>query len=120
MIIAPVWVKELYSFGTFLGLMTAGLAIALKDPISNFFAWIYIVFKKPFEMGDRIQIGHSEGDILDISFFAFTLMEIRNWVDADQSTGRIIHVPNGLLFTQPVMNYNQAMDYSRIILFNII
>lgn len=110
-IISPIWFVELQSMGTFLGLMTAGLAIALKEPISNFFAWIYIVFKKPFEMGDRVQIGNWEGDILNISFFEFTLLEIKNWVKADQSTGRIIHVPNGLLFTQPVMNYNQAMNY---------
>ena len=111
LIIAPIWITELHSFGAFLGLLTAGLAVALKDPISNFFAWVYILIKKPFEMGDRIQIGSSEGDVLDISFFEFTLLEIKNWVEADQSTGRIIHMPNGLLFTRPVFNYNQAMDY---------
>ena len=72
---------------------------------------MYIIFRKPFEMGDRIQIGNSEGDILDISFFEFTMMEIKNWVKADQSTGRIIHIPNGLLFTRPIINYNQAMNY---------
>ena len=110
-IISPIWFFELKSMGTFLGLITAGLAIALKEPISNFFAWVYIVLKKPFEMGDRIQIGNWEGDILNISFFEFTLLEIKNWVMADQSTGRIIHVPNGMLFTRPVMNYNQAMNY---------
>lgn len=109
-IIAPIWFAELHSMGTFLGLMTAGLAVALKDPISNFFAWIFIIFKKPFEMGDRIQIGNSEGDIIDISFFQFTMLEIKNWVKADQSTGRIVHIPNGLLFTKPVINYNQAMN----------
>jgi len=110
-IIAPIWITELQSMGTFLGLLSAGLAIALKDPISNFFAWIYILIKKPFEMGDRIQIGEVEGDVLNISFFEFSMLEIKNWVQADQSTGRIIHVPNGLLFTKPVINYNQAMDY---------
>lgn len=110
-IILPIWFSELRSIGTFLGLLSAGLAIALKDPVANLFAWVYIVVKKPFEMGDRIQINNVEGDILDISFFEFTLLEIKNWVQADQSTGRIVHVPNGLLFTQPVMNYNQVMDY---------
>ena len=110
-IITPIWIKELNSVSTFFGLLSAGLAIALKDPVSNLFAWVYIVVKKPFEMGDRIQIKSTEGDILNIGFFEFTLLEIKNWVEADQSTGRIIHVPNGLLFTHPVINYNQAMDY---------
>ncbi len=62
-------------------------------------------------MGDRVQIDDISGDILDISFFEFTMLEIKNWVDADQSTGRIIHVPNGLLFTRAIKNYNQAMNY---------
>lgn len=107
----PVWFIELRSLSTFLGLLSAGLAVALKDPIVNFFAWVYIVVKKPFEMGDRIQLDTSEGDILDIGFFEFTMLEIKNWVQADQSTGRIIYVPNGLLFTKPVVNYNQAMNF---------
>ena len=110
-IISPIWFSELQSLGTFLCLLTAGLAVALKDPISNLFAWAYILVKKPFEMGDRIQIDNSEGDILDIGFFEFTMLEIKNWVSADQSTGRIVHVPNGLLFTKPIVNYNQAMNY---------
>jgi small-conductance mechanosensitive channel len=108
---APIWFTALQSMGTFLGLLSAGLAVALKDPISNLFAWVYILFKKPFVMGDRIQIDNSEGDIIDIGFFEFTMMEIKNWVAADQSTGRIVHIPNGLLFTRPVVNYNQAMNY---------
>jgi len=109
--VVPIWFTALRSMGTFLGLLSAGLAVALKDPISNLFAWVYIIFKKPFVMGDRIQINDSEGDIIDIGFFEFTMMEIKNWVGADQSTGRIIHMPNGLLFTRPIVNYNQAMDY---------
>lgn len=49
-IISPIWITELQSMGTFLGLLSAGLAVALKDPISNLFAWVYIIFKKPFEL----------------------------------------------------------------------
>ena len=111
LIIVPVWFRELHFFGTFFGLMAAGIAIVLKEPILNFFGWVYIIVKKPIDMGDRIQIQQVEGDILDIGFFEFTLLEIKNWVDADQSTGRIIHIPNGLIFTTPVMNYNQAMNF---------
>ncbi len=110
-IVSPIWFSELHSLGTFLGLLTAGLAVALKEPISNFFAWFFIVSKKPFVIGDRIQIENTEGDILDIGFFEFTMLEIKNWVKADQSTGRIVHIPNGLLFTKTIMNYNQALNY---------
>jgi small-conductance mechanosensitive channel len=62
-------------------------------------------------VGDRIQIGNTAGDVIDIRIFQFTLMEIRNWVDADQSTGRIIHIPNGKVFSEIQANYSTGLDY---------
>jgi len=41
----------------------------------------------------------------------FTLNEIGNWVDADQSTGRIVHIPNGRVFSEPVANYDKGFSY---------
>ena len=108
-LIAPIWFSDLSSIGTFLGLLSAGLAIALKDPVTNFFGWMYILAQKPFETGQRIQIGDATGDVLDIRFFHFTLIEIGKWVDADQSTGRLVHIPNGKIFSMPLYNFNQAM-----------
>ena len=48
---------------------------------------------------------------IDIRFFQFTLNEINNWVDADQSTGRIIHVPNGRVFKDSQANYTQGFSH---------
>jgi small-conductance mechanosensitive channel len=106
-----VWVEAYGSLGTFLGLLSAGLAIALKDPITNFFAWIFLIARRPFQVGDRIQIGGFAGDVIDIRIFQFTLNEIGNWVDADQSTGRIVHVPNALVFTKPQANYSRGFSH---------
>lgn len=99
------WLGFIGSLGTFLGLMTAGIAIALKDPLVNIVAWSFIMVRQPFKVGDRIQIGENSGDVIDIRIFQFSLIEIGNWVDADQSTGRVIHIPNGIVFTQPQFNY---------------
>ncbi len=41
----------------------------------------------------------------------FSLMEIGNWVDSDQSTGRVIHVPNGKIFNEVLANYSQGFEY---------
>ena len=38
-------------------------------------------------------------------------MEVGNWVGADQSTGRMLHVPNGLILTSPLANYGQGFDF---------
>jgi small-conductance mechanosensitive channel len=62
-------------------------------------------------VGDRIEIDGVAGDVIDIRYFQFTLVEIGNWVDADQSTGRIIHVPNQKLFFEPVANFTRGFGY---------
>jgi small-conductance mechanosensitive channel len=110
-LVGAVWLPAFKQFGAFLGLFTAGLAIALKDPLTNFAGWIFLLFRKPFIVGDRVQIGEHAGDVVDIRIFQFTLLEIGNWVDADQSTGRIIHIPNGRVFTMPQANYTSGFDY---------
>jgi small-conductance mechanosensitive channel len=106
-----LWLDASKSLGTFLGLLSAGLAIALRDPISAFAGWLFLIFRRPFELGDRIEIGDHAGDVVDIRIFEFTLLEIRNWVDADQSTGRIIHIPNGKVLSEPIVNYCKGFQY---------
>jgi small-conductance mechanosensitive channel len=96
---------------SFLGIVSAGLAIALKEPLSNVAGWAFIIWRRPFEVGDRVQIGPHAGDVIDLGLFQFTLNEIGAWVQADQSSGRIIHIPNGKVFTDPVANYNKGFRY---------
>ena len=110
-LLGRIWIESVAAVATFAGLLSAGLAIALRDPIVNLAGWIYLVWRRPFEVGDRIQIGPNAGDVIDLHVFAFTLNEIGNWVDADQSTGRIVHVPNGRVFTEAVANYDRGFRY---------
>jgi small-conductance mechanosensitive channel len=111
LLVGRVWIEGLRSLATFLGLLSAGVAIALKDPIMNLVGWIFIVWRRPLEIRDRIQIGEHAGDVIDIRIFQFTLLEVGNWVDADQSTGRIIHIPNGKIFTEMLANYSKGFKY---------
>lgn len=110
-VIGMLWVNEFKNLSTFLGLVSAGLAISLKDIISNMAGWLFIIWRKPFVVGDRIEIGKVAGDVVDTRLFHFTLMEIGNWVDNDQSTGRIIHMPNHKIITEPLANYGQGFQY---------
>ncbi|HSB05429.1 MAG TPA: mechanosensitive ion channel domain-containing protein [Thermodesulfobacteriota bacterium] len=87
------------------------MAIALKDLLANLAGVIFVVWRRPFEVGDRVQIGSDAGDVIDLRIFQFTLMEIGNWVQADQSTGRIIHIPNGKMFTEPLANYHKGFQH---------
>ena len=110
-IVGRMWFAGVQALATFFGLLSAGLAIALKDPVSNLAGWAFILWRRPFEVGDRVQIGSHAGDVIDLGLFQFTLNEIGAWVHADQSSGRIIHIPNGKVFTDPVANYNKGFKY---------
>lgn len=110
-IIGSIWSDGFKSFSTFLGLLSAGLAIALKDPVSDFAGWAFILWRKPFEVGDRIQIGDVKGDVIDVRLFKFTVLEIGNWVHADQSTGRVVHVSNHKVFTDSLANYTSDFEF---------
>jgi len=111
LLIAQAWISESVDFGTWLGLLSAGLAIAFRDPLVNVAAWLFILVRQPFKVGDRIEIGEVKGDVVDIGMLTFSLLEIGNWVHDDQSTGRIIHVPNGSVFQKPVASYTHGFDY---------
>ena len=110
-IIGQIWLDGIGSIVTYLGLVSAGIAIALKDPLTNITGWLFILWNRPLDAGDRIQLGEHSGDVIDINFFNFTVMEIGNWVDADQNTGRIVHIPNGKIFTETLANYGKGFEY---------
>ncbi len=110
-ILSRIWFGIFESIGTFIGLLSAGLAIAFKDLLVNIGGWLFITIRKPFKIGDRVQMGEVTGDVIDIRLFQFSVIEVGNWVDADQSTGRIIHIPNGLVFTQWQANYTEGFEY---------
>ncbi len=110
-IVGSIWFRGFQSLSTYLGLVSAGLAIALQVPLVNLAGWVFIMWRRPFTVGDRVQIGDVKGDVIDQRIFMFTLMEIGNWVDAEQSTGRVIHIPNGKVFSEPLANYTEGFEY---------
>ncbi len=108
---AFIWFDAFDNLPTYLGLVSAGIAIALADVLKNMVGWAYILSRKPFQVSDRIEVEGSKGDVVDIRLFRFSLMEIDGWVDAEQSTGRLIHVPNGIVFNKAVANYTEGFGY---------
>ncbi len=89
----------------------AGLAIALREALLSVAGWLRIVLVHPYQRGDRIEINGVRGDVLDIRVMRTTLMEIGGWVEADQSTGRLVHIPNAWVFLYPVYNYTQGFRF---------
>lgn len=96
---------------TYLGILSAGVAVALSDLLRNLAGWVYIATRRPFRIGDRVEIDGHAGDVVDVRAFRFSLLEIRNWVDADQSTGRIVHIPNGKILSEPLANFGAGFQW---------
>jgi len=110
LLLAFVWLRDFHSLSTFIGLLSAGLAIALKDPITNIAGWLFILVRKPFETGDRVQVGNYAGDVIDIDIFQFTLMESGTaGVSKDMRTGRLIKISNSTVFTEPQVNFTKGL-----------
>jgi small-conductance mechanosensitive channel len=106
-----IWSNSNANLSTYFGLLSAGIAIALKDLFTNIAAWLFIVIRKPFEVSDRIAIGESCGDVIDIRMFQFTLMEVSSYEKGEQSTGRIVNIPNYYVFINSLTNFNKGFKF---------
>ncbi|MBN1521244.1 MAG: mechanosensitive ion channel family protein [Candidatus Aureabacteria bacterium] len=111
LVFARVWINQMASVTMFLSFLGGGIALALHQVILSVAGWLLIIVKGYYNIGDRIEIGPIKGDIIDISVFYTTCMEIGNWVESDQSTGRMVQFPNSRVFTEPVYNYTRGFEY---------
>jgi len=110
-ILATIWSGTTKSLTTIIGVASAGVAIALQQVLLNIAGWFFIIIRRPYDIGDRVEIGGVQGDVIDISLFQSSLLEIGNWVEADQSTGRIVHCPHSLIFKEPLFNYTKGFEF---------
>ncbi len=106
-----VWIEQTTTLVMAYGILSAGVAIALQDVLKNIAGAIIIAFTGEFKPGDRIQVEKEAGDVLDINIFYTTLMEIQEWVDGDQYTGRFIQIPNGFILNKTVKNYTKDFSF---------
>lgn len=109
--ILAVWFQETTTLVLAFGLLSAGIAIALQDLLRNVAGGLIIFTTNPFRAGDRIQVENDMGDVIDIKIFYTTLMEIREWVDGDQYSGRIFQIPNSFILNKTVKNYTRDFSF---------
>ena len=96
------WYQALAS----LGLVSLVVGLALQEPLSSFFAWLYILARKPYRVGDRIAVGDLQGDVIQVGYLDTTLWEFGGkYISGDHPSGRIIKFPNASVLNQPIVNY---------------
>jgi len=97
--------------GLTLGLLSAAIGLALQKPIAGIAAWVLMVTKRPFEIGDRISIGGVKGDVKDISLTNITLKEVGGLFPYEENSGRMVIMPNAAIFESNIINYTQQDEY---------
>ena len=96
-----------YGAAVSFGLLSLILGFALQAPITSFFAWIYILIRSPYRVGDRVRIGQATGDVIDVGYLDTTLWEFGGeFLSTDHPSGRIIRFPNSTVFNSMVFNYS--------------
>ncbi len=109
--VVVIWATELRTFAFSLVAVAAAIVIATKELILCFLGGVLRGSTRPFDLGDRIQVGQFHGDVIDHSFFTTTLLEIGPGLDLHQYTGRSIEIPNCLFLTTPILNETSAQKY---------
>ena len=110
-IVLLIWLGVGSNLTVAMGILGAGIAFASQEMIGSFAGYLNIVSGSIYRIGDRVRIGNVVGDVMDISILRTTVMEIGEWVQADQYTGRIVTVANREVFAHPVYNYTQHWGY---------
>ena len=111
LLILIVWSPGLRGLATVFTVIGAGFAIALREVLLSLAGWMRLNVRSLYEQGDRIEIGGVRGDVVDVRLLHTTLMEVGAWVGAEQSSGRLVHLPNSLVFQEPVHNYTDGFGF---------
>jgi len=102
--------QNLYTFAAGLGLASLVLGFALQAPITSFIAWLYIIFRNPYQVGDRLQIKGMRGDVVEIHYLETIIKECSgDYLGNDHDSGRNIRFPNSIVLKTEVINYSGSL-----------
>jgi small-conductance mechanosensitive channel len=109
-----IFARDLKELVTGVGIFMAGLAIALQEMVSSFFAWFVIRGKRGYRTGDWIRLGDQEGEVVDIGWLVTVLEQVAP-LDPDggggTQTGGLAFVSNSTIFKGSVVNYTHSVPF---------
>src|SRR3979411_3134392 len=96
-----------YAALTALGIGSIIVGLAVQTPAKSFIAWIYILVRQPYRVGDRIKIDDATGDVIDVGYLDTTLWEFGGqYISTDHPSGRVIRFPNEKVLDSIIYNYS--------------
>ena len=107
LIVVSIIFVNWYAAVAALGVGSIIIGLAVQTPMKSFIAWIYILVRQPFRVGDRIKIGDATGDVIDVSYLDTTLWEFGGqYMSGDHPSGRLIKFPNEKVLDELIYNYS--------------
>jgi small-conductance mechanosensitive channel len=91
---------------TMIGLITAGLTVAMKDFIVAFFGWFTLMGKNGISVGDWVEINGVSGEVIEIGLLKTVLLELGNWTDTGHPTGRQVAFSNSFAMEGHYFNFS--------------
>lgn len=87
------------------------LGWSLQAPVTGIAAWLMIIVKRPFKIGDRVIISGITGDVIDITLMHILLNQVGGTTGGEEKSGRSVMIPTAILFQQIIYNYNFGSKY---------
>jgi small-conductance mechanosensitive channel len=81
------------------GALGVGIGFGLQNIVNNFISGLIILFERPIKVGDRIEVGGINGDVIDISARATTV---------NTNDNITIIVPNSEFISSQVINWSHS------------
>ena len=94
--------------GAMLGLVGAGLTVALKDFIVAFVGWFVLMGRNGMRLGDWVEINGVSGEVVELNMFHTVLLETGNWTDAGHPTGRRVTFTNSFAISGHYFNFSTS------------
>ncbi|HLZ99330.1 MAG TPA: mechanosensitive ion channel domain-containing protein [Steroidobacteraceae bacterium] len=95
-------------FGTMIGIVGAGLTVALKDFIVAFFGWLVLMGRNGIRLGDWVEINGVSGEVTELGMFHTVLLETGNWSNAGHPTGRRVTFTNSFAIEGHYFNFSTS------------
>ncbi|MDE0468780.1 MAG: mechanosensitive ion channel family protein [Candidatus Poribacteria bacterium] len=113
-----IGVLVIFMFSDVFGIIGLSLAFimtlmgwGIRNPIMNLAAWLLIILKKPYQIGDRVILGVTIGDVRNISIMYTQLDQVGGTIGGEEKSGRSVLIPNQHLFRWNVINYTRDEKY---------
>jgi potassium efflux system protein len=88
-----------------LGALGVGIGLGLQNIVSNFVSGIILIFDRPLQIGDLVEIGDKTGKVREIGLRSSTLLT---------QDGAEVIIPNGDLLSRQIVNWTLSNNQRRL------